>query len=320
MLPLQVEGQLGVAHHQLQEAHLLAALRGPDPDERPPPLREPRLEQLALRHVVGDEDLARNVTARGVELLDGRAEQGLGLGEPVEQVALAGHDLAVANREDLDRRALALHVDPEEVALLQVRGRDLLRRLQPLERAHLVAQAGRLLEPVFGGGHLHLLPEPARHLLGAALEEEPGVLAALAVALERAHLGHAGCEAALDLVLEAGARPLAVEGLLAGADAEELPRQARGLAAQVRGDVGPAVGVLVFPGPAHHVEPRVLLGQGELQVGMVLVVAEPQIVERLVALDEVVLESQGLHLRVRDHEVEVDDLLDHAGLVELDGT
>ena len=109
-----------------------------------------------------------------------------------------------------------------------------------------------------------------------------------------------------------GRRPF--ERLLARADAEELAHEARGLAAQAGGDVGAAVGVAVFRGPAHHVEARVLLGQGQLQVGMVLVVAQPDVVERLVALDEVVLEGQGLHLAVGDHEVEVGDVRDHPAL------
>ena len=47
---------------------------------------------------------------------------------------------------------------------------------------------------------------------------------------------------------------------------------------------------------------------------MVLVVAQQHVVARLVALDEVVLEGQGLHLVVGDHQVEVGDLRDHAGL------
>ena len=50
---------------------------------------------------------------------------------------------------------------------------------------------------------------------------------------------------------------------------------------------------------------------------MVLVVAQPDVVGRPVALDQVVLEGERLHLAVGDHEVEVGDLLDHSGLVEL---
>ena len=116
-----------------------------------------------------------------------------------------------------------------------------------------------------------------------------------------------------------GRGPPAVEGLLAGADAEDLVDERRGLAAQAGGDVGPAVGVAVLRRAPHDVEPRVLLGQGELQVGMVLVVAEQDVVARLVPLDEVVLEGEGLHLGVGDDQVEVGDLGDHGPLVRVPG-
>ena len=85
------------------------------------------------------------------------------------------------------------------------------------------------------------------------------------------------------------------------------------LAAQAGGDVGPAVGVAVLGGPPHDVEAGVLLVEGELEVGMVLVVPQPHVERRLVALDEVVLEGERLHLAVGDHEVEIGDLLHHAG-------
>ncbi len=217
--------------------------------------------------------------------------------------------MPVAHGEDLQRGPLSLHVRPEHVPLLEVGGGDLLRRLQPLQRPHLVAQAGRLLEALLAGRFLHGGLQPAQHLVGAPFQEQPGVFAGLAVALQGADLGHAGRQAPLDLVLQARPRPVAVQDLLAGAHAEDLVHHARGLASQAGRDVGPAVGVLVLSRPAHHVEPGVLLAQGQLQVGMVLVVAEEDVVAGLVPLDEVVLEGQRLHLAVRHHQLEVRDLV-----------
>ncbi len=107
--------------------------------------REPRLEQLAVGDLLGHDDLARHVAPARVELLQRRGEHRLGLGQAVEQEALARHHLAVAHAEDLHRRALALDVRGEEVALLDVGGRDLLRRLEPHQGLHLVAQRRRLL-------------------------------------------------------------------------------------------------------------------------------------------------------------------------------
>jgi len=252
--------------------------------------------------------------------LQRRREHGLRLGETVEKEALASHHLAVADREDLDGGALSLHVGGEEVALLEVGGRDLLGRLEPLERAYLVAHRGGLLEALLGRHAPHVGAQAAHHLLRPPLEEEPRVLARPAVAVERADPGHAGRDAPLDLVLEARARPSSVQGLLAGADAEQLPDEAGGLPAQAGRDVRAAVHVAVLRGPAHHVEPRVLLGERQLEIGVVLVVAQADVVHGLVALDQVVLERQGLHLGVGHDEVEVGDLLDHPALVELGRT
>ena len=92
---------------------------------------------------------------------------------------------------------------------------------------------------------------------------------------------------------------------------------AGGAAPEARRDVGPAVGVAVLGGAAHHVQPRVLLRERELQVRVVLVVAQPHVVGRLVALDQVVLERERLHLAVGDDELEVRDLPDQARLVLL---
>jgi hypothetical protein len=50
---------------------------------------------------------------------------------------------------------------------------------------------------------------------------------------------------------------------------------------------------------------------------VVLVVAQPHVVGRLVALDQVVLERECFHLAVGDDQLEVRDLLDQPRLVQL---
>src|SRR5258708_6699692 len=130
-------------------------------------------------------------------MLEAGGEHGLGLGEVVEEVALAGHHLPVTNREDLDRGPLSLPVGGEKVPLLELGGGDLLGGLQALQGADLIAQAGRFLEAVPARRLLHLSPEPAHDFLRAPFQEQPRVVAGLAVAIEGADLGHAAGEAAL---------------------------------------------------------------------------------------------------------------------------
>jgi len=320
VFPLQLEGQLGVALHQLEQAHLLAAFRHADAGARAAPHGQPLLQQGLAFDLRRDQHLARDITPLRVVLLHGLRQEVLGLGQLVEQVAFARHDLAVAHGEDLQRRAIAFDVGGEEVALLELGGRDLLRRAQPLQAADLVAQRLRLLVALVRRRLLHLRLEPRDHLVRLALEEERGIFRGAPVALGRADLGHAGRDAALDLVLQAGPRPPAVQHLAAGAHAEHLVHDRRRTPAQAGRNVRAPVGVPVVADAAHDVQPRVLLGQRQLQVRMVLVVAEEHVEARPVALDEVVLEGEGLHLAVRHHEVEVADLLDHRSLARIDGT
>ena len=137
----------------------------------------------------------------------------LGLGQALQQEALARHHLAVAHGEDLQRRALALDVRGQQVALVELGRGDPLRRLQALQRADLVAQAGGLLEALPGGGLLHLATQSPHDLVGAPLQEQARVLAGLAVDVRRRDLGHAGGQAALDLVLQAGPGALGEHGV-----------------------------------------------------------------------------------------------------------
>ena len=178
VLPLEVEGQAGVAHDELQQPQLLAALR--HVDRAPPSRAARRATPRAARgrgSRCGTSDLARHVAPARVELLQRLGQHRLRLGQAVEQEALARHHLAVAHAEDLHRRALALDVRGEQVALLDVGGGDLLRRLEPHQRLHLVAQRRRLLVALRPRRGRHLLAQAPRHLLGAPLQEQPRVLA-----------------------------------------------------------------------------------------------------------------------------------------------
>ncbi len=108
-----------------------------------------------------------------------------------------------------------------------------------------------------------------------------------------------------------------VQRLLARAHAEELADDGRRLAPEARRNVGAPVGVAVLRRSPDDVKARILLGQGELQVRVVLVVAEEDVVPRSVAFDEVVLESKRLHFAVGHDEVEIGDLGHHGCLTKV---
>ena len=138
----------------------------------------------------------------------------------------------------------------------------------------------------------------------SALEEQLRVLDRHAVVLGRTDVANARRDAPLDVELEAGASALSRDHLVAGPDAEQPVRQRHGAAAKGSGQERAGIVVAVAlhaPGDEH---PRERLAGGQLQVGVVLVVAQQDVVARRPLLDQVVLEGQRLHHRVGDDDLE----------------
>ena len=271
-------------------------------------LRQPVLEQLLLgqghRHV----DLRRRFLI-GVELLDaGLDDVRFGLaalrGIPDEFDAL-DHP-AAADDEHLHHRAAGADLDAEHVAIAELRRRHLL--LLPLAHrlhgAHRVAQLRRFLEALVRRRLEHARLQLIGELVVAAFEEQAGVGHRHGVALFAADRRHARRQAALDVELEARPVPRAGDHFVARADAEHLVRQRHGAARELGRQKRPGVDVAVALDRARHQHARKRLGGGQLQVGIVLIVAQQDVVARRALLDQVVLERQRLDHRVGDDHFE----------------
>ena len=133
-----------------------------------------------------------------------------------------------------------------------------------------------------------------------------GVLVAVDVA-------NAGRSAALDVVVEAG-NPGAPAGLraLTGPVLEQLAEQLESLPDPASGRIGAevdAIGPVPF---ASEVDARELLVERDADVGVGLVVAELDVEQRSVALDELLLGDQRLRLGLGDQEVDRGDRLGEA--------
>ena len=119
-----------------------------------------------------------------------------------------------------------------------------------------------------------------------------------------AQLPHARRDAPLDVVLEAGPAALAGNHLVARSDPEQPVRQRHRPPAERRRQVGPGVVVIVALDAARDQHPRERLARRELEVGVVLVVAEEDVVPRSALLDQVILERERLDDRVGDDDLE----------------
>jgi hypothetical protein len=183
---------------------------------------------------------------------------------------------------------------------------DLLLLDDVVDALDLVAQLGRQLEVHLLGGGGHALLQLGDDLLALALQEERHLLD---VARVGGRVGHAdaGGQAAVHVVVEAGPVGVAGDGDLALAQGEEPVDQPQHVLDGTGGGVGAEVAPAVLDDAADDQHPRPGL-VGDLDVGVGLVVLQPDVEVRLVALDQLVLEDQRLGGRVGADHLEVGDL------------
>ena len=223
----------------------------------------------------------------------------------VAEVAAAAHhgDVHAGEAVGLDR---GQHIDVLVLAAV-----DELLVQHGLQHAHLVAAGGGLLEGEALGGGLHPVREVVDDLARLAVEEaggEPDV-GGIGLGLDQPDAGRG---ATLDLVQQAGTRAVGEDGVLAGAQLEGLLQQVDALAHRPGVGEGAEVARALGEGAAVVGQARVFVC-GELDVGVGLVVAEEDVVARRQALDEVVLEDQGLGLGAGGGDVHAQHLRHHHG-------
>ncbi len=182
-----------------------------------------------------------------------------------------------------------------------------------------VAISRRVLEALAACGLAHLPFELAADRLVVAGEKLDHVVDDLPVVLFR-DVAHARREATLDVEVEAR-DTAAPPGLwpFARPVAEDPVQHVQGLAHLLRVRVRPEVDDAAAVALAREHHTRVLVLDRDCDVGERLVVAEPHVERRAVALDEVLLEVQRLDLRSGDDRLDVgrpvDELIDAGATV-----
>ncbi len=202
---------------------------------------------------------------------------------------------AAADEHDGDAGLAAFAGDADGVDVLAGDARDRLCRLDLPEHLDLVAQARRLLELELRRGFVHAPRQVVDDFVVAPVEHLGGVGDVLCVPLRRDE-AHAGCGAAINLVLQTGTRAVGEKRVLAGPQPEQLLQQqqrlARGDGARVRPEE--AAGELARATVER--DARVLVAR-DVDERKALVVLEQDVVARLVLLDQVVFEQQRFRFR-----------------------
>ena len=302
-----LEREPRVLDRELDEAPLLAAERRAHDHARAAPLGQELRERARVVDRRGDEHLRRNARRGAVVLDDERLEDRLRVlaRDVLEVEAVAVDHLPVAEREDLHGRLVAVDREPDHVDRPDVAPVGRLPLGEVPDREEPVPVARRLLEALVRRRLAHPLLELALDRLRVAREEADHALDDLAVVLLRDR-PDARREAAVDVEVEARDAGVAARARpLAGPEAEDAVQDVERLAHLLRVRVRPEVdGAAAVPLAREH-DARVLVRERHRDVRERLVVAQPDVEGRPVALDEVLLEVERLRLGARDDDLDV---------------
>ena len=309
----ELEFGVGVRHRdRVRAADRAAACAAPRAGRRARPASR---ATRRLRDFQRHQHLARHdPIGHGVVLDQERAER-LGVvehdfGEGVRDVP---DDATGAHVEHRDLDFTAPSGPAEHVPIDRALADDLLALHRLLDRRDAIAQPRRVFETLLARSARHRVAEFAQQFVGAAAQEERRALDELGVARGVDQVA-ARRQATLHLVLDAGPAAPAVVAehrIGTGAQREDAAQVRDRLAQRLARRVGTEVRRAVVLEAAHRRRARPRFARVEAQAEVLLVVAEAHVEGRLVALDQLVLEQQGvLHRRRHDH-VEIRRALDH---------
>src|SRR5579871_3184152 len=233
---VHLEGLLGVPLHHLEPARADPAHRARYLHPMAGALRECRLQEGASLEVVLHDDLGRRL-ALEVVLRDERRQDLGQLGERSAREEGRTAETAPAPHEHERHAELPVgHGDRDDVRIMIEIGGDDLLRLDHLEVCELVAHPRRFLEVQPLGGLLHATRKLLLHLIIASLEHLDRRVHIAGILLLGDQPDARG-GAALDLILQTGARAMRKVSILAVAQPKELLQLLQALACRPRGRV-----------------------------------------------------------------------------------
>src|SRR5215510_16481504 len=309
-----IEAELGVLLDQVDHLALLAPLRVEYLDAPPALFAEHLFERLAALPIDRHMNLQRHVIADGVILLKHRPQE-FGRIEAFDRNVLPikfapPDDAPLAHREQVKRQLMPLAVIPENIDVEIEHPHHLLMLAERANSLEQIAVFRRLLEPQLFRSLQHSRLQLIGQFLILAFEQLLHILNRFAVLLRLAQIPLTRPHATFDLVFHTGppGAPVDVINLIRTRAQLELAVDERdSLVGQRRGQVRAVIERAVLLDSARLENARKFLIDRELQMRVGLVILEHHVVARLVALDQVRFEDQGLGFGVGDDELEVNN-------------
>ena len=231
---------------------------------------------------------------------------------------VAARHLRAPHEEHLRHRVVPVLGQTEDIDIGLCGRRGELRLRHPADGRELVAQLGCPLIFQARCRSAHLLLQRPFDGRRAPFEEEDHLVDDRSVLFRRAVRG-ARCDAALDVIVQAGPRVGSGDGLRAGAPGEQLLHQGQRRPHRPGAGVGPKVARAVALDAPRDVHPWPGLVHVDLEIGIVFIVLETHVVKGLVPLDQRRLQVQRLLLRAGGDVLEVGDAPDEVPRLALQG-
>ncbi len=212
-------------------------------------------------------------------------------------------DFAVAHVKEIYGQAAVLKVIAEDVSVIvELGSRNALFFLELVHGGELIAQARGGLELLSFSGSSHARGQRAFELGVTPLEEKLRIADGLLIGVGSGEALDTWSEAAMNVVLQAGARMVAREIDLATGQQKAAMNELNHAIGEVAGKVWAVICRAVLAQAPRDEDFGEPIGERELDVGVGLIVAQQNVEARLALLDEVVLERQRFML-VGDEDV-----------------
>ena len=184
----------------------------------------------------------------------------------------------------------------ENVGVVTLCGGDALALFDVFESAKKVAIGGGLFELFFFGGGRHAGFEAFHQVVAAAFEKQADIAGGFGVALVRGEPGDARTEAAMNVILQTGARMAAREIDSTARHKKPFVNEMEYAAREACREIGAEIERAVLFDAAREIDARIFFGSGELDVRVGFVVPKHDVELGAVLLDEIVLEGEGFAL------------------------